>query len=214
MQTEDVQRQVLLFLERLRAVRHKPARDLEDLRQTALATPRQQARRMLDRPITVNFHEPTPLAKILAFLSEATDSDILIDHVALAAAESSDRVEATLATQQKALGAALTDLLGPLGLTYRVVGAQALQVTTREGSDQRLDCEFYRIAPLIAKGIAPAKLIERLKARVAPSTWSDVGGPAEIGFDPPSACLIVLQSQSVQERIERLLKRAAGTGQQ
>ena len=156
-QTENVQRQVLLFLERLRAVRHKPARDREDSRQTALATPRQQARRMLDRPIAVNFHEPTPLAKILVFLSEATDSDILIDHVALAAAESSDRVEATLTTQQKAFGAALTDLLRPLGLTYRVVGAKALQVTTREVADERLDYEFYGIAPFNSQGHRPGK---------------------------------------------------------
>ena len=49
-----------------------------------------------------------------------------------------------------------------------------------------------------------AALAERLKTRVAASTWSDVGGPGEVYFDPPSQCLIVLQSQPVQAAVERL----------
>ena len=44
-----------------------------------------------------------------------------------------------------------------------------------------------------------------LKARVAGAGWSDVGGPGEICFDPPSQYLLVLQSQPAQAAIERLL---------
>ena len=56
-----------------------------------------------------------------------------------------------------------------------------------------------------------AALAERLKTRVAASTWSNVGGPGEVYFDPPSQCLIVLQSQPAQAAVERLL--AAGPQQ-
>ena len=56
------------------------------------------------------------------------------------------------------------------------------------------------------KGPEPAaELAERLKARVAASTWTDAGGLGEVYFDPPPQCLIVLQSQPVQAAIERLL---------
>ena len=77
---------------------------------------------MLGRPVSANFHEPAPLGKILDFLAKATDSDILIDHAALAAAETSDRVETSLTVQKQPLAAVLDELLRPLGLAYRAVG--------------------------------------------------------------------------------------------
>ena len=56
-----------------------------------------------------------------------------------------------------------------------------------------------------------ATLAERLKARVAPTTWSDVGGPGEIYFDQPSKCLLVLQGQPAQAAIEEILASGAAT---
>ncbi len=162
---------------------------------------------MLQQPVTANFHQPAPLAKILAFLAQATGSEILIDRAALAAVETSDRVEATLTAKKLALAAALGELLRPLGLTYLAVGPQTVQVTTKEAAEERLELEFYPVG----EGIAGPALIERLKARVAASTWSGVDGPGEVCFDPPSQCLIVLQSQPVQAAVERLL--AAGPKQ-
>ena len=81
-------------------------------------------------------------------------------------------------------------------------------MTTTEAAAERLEFEFYPVGAWLAKGISGPKLAERLKARVAATTWSDVGGPGEVYFDPPSQCLIVLQSQPAQAAIEDLL--AAG----
>ena len=155
--------------------------------------------------MTANFHEPVPLAKILAFLAEAAGSDILIDRAALAAAETSDRVEGTLTVEKQGLGVALTALLRPLGLTYRAVGANTIQVTTKEAAEERFELEFYPIGRWLDKGILEPKLVEGLKARVAAATWSDAGGLADACFDPPSRSLIVLQSQPSQTLIQRLL---------
>jgi hypothetical protein len=207
-QSGDVHRQVLVFCEKLRNARHKSLRSRDDPQRFTLATRRDQARGMLDRPVTANFHEPAPLAKILAFLAEAAAADILVDRAALAAAETSDRVEATVTAKQRALGPVLAELLRPLGLVYRVVGPAIIQVTTTEAAAERLDIEFYPVGAWLAKGISGPHLAERLKARVAATTWSDVGGPGEVYFDPPSQCLIVLQSQPAQVAIEDLL--AAG----
>ena len=78
--------------------------------------PRNRTRRqVLERPVTANFHQPAPLARILAFLAEAAGSDILIDRAALAAVETSDRVEATVTAKKRALATVLSDLLRPLG---------------------------------------------------------------------------------------------------
>ena len=226
-QTRDVHQQVLVFCEKLRNARKKPLRSHDRPEQFTLTTRTSQARTMLDQPVTVNFHEPAPLGKILDFLAKATDSDILIDHAALAAAETSDRVETSLTVQKQPFGAVLADLLRPLGLTYRVVGPNAIQVTSNEAAEERLELEFYPVGPRLEKaplarlrrgaaknsprplgegqGVRAAKLIERLKTEVAASTWSDAGGPGEVYFDAPSQYLIVLQSQPVQAAIERFL---------
>jgi hypothetical protein len=247
-QTGCVHQQVLVFCEKLRKARHKPLRSSDNPERFALTTRLDQAQKMLDRPVTVNYHEPAPLVKVLAYLAKTTKSDILVNHAALAAAETSDRVEATLTVDKKALGASLEDLLRPLGLTYRVVGPNAIQVTTKEAVEERLELEFYPLGPWLdnknsqlpiadegpkknsplplgedsnknspllsgeGPGVRAAKLIERLKAQVAPSTWIDAGGPCEVYFDPPSRCLIVLQSQPAQAAIKRLLESKGEEG--
>ncbi|MEN6449370.1 MAG: hypothetical protein ABFC96_02670, partial [Thermoguttaceae bacterium] len=204
-QTGEVHQQVLVFCERLRVARRLPLRSREKAEHFALTTQTDRAHDILDRPVTANFHEPTPLARIVAFLSETTGSAILIDRAALAAAETSDRVEASLTVQKRGLGETLTELLQPLGLVYRTVGGSLIQITTPEALDERPELEFYPIKPWLDRGVLPERLAERLKSRVAPSTWSDVGGQAEICYDAPSHCFLVLQSQLAQAAIERLL---------
>ena len=159
-QTDDVHQQVLVFCEKLRLARHEPLRSPDHPEQFTLATRRSQAGKLLDRSVTINFHEPTTLAKIIGSLAETTHSDIVIDHAALAAAETSDRVETTLTANNQALRAVLADLLRPLGLSYRAVAAEVIQITTTEAADERLEIEFYPIGPWLAKGISAARLAE------------------------------------------------------
>ncbi|MCD4726510.1 MAG: hypothetical protein K8R46_02535, partial [Pirellulales bacterium] len=204
-QTGDVHRRILIFCEKLRNARGLPLRSREDPRLFALTTRADRARKTLDRPATVNFHEPAPLARILAYLSQATGVDILVDRASLALADTSDQVEATLTARKQRLGEALTALLRPLGLTYRIVGDELIQATTEEAAEERLELEFHPIGPWLDRGIQAERLAEQLKARVAPVSWSDVGGLADIYFDAPSGCLIVLQSQPAQAAIQRLL---------
>lgn len=204
-QTGEVHQQVLIFCEKLRTARHKPIRSHDNPERFALTTERAKARKMLARPVSVNFHEPTPLGRVLGFLSEAAQVDILVDHAALNAAGTSDRVETTLTVAKQQLGTTLDELLRPLGLAYRTVGDNVIQVTTREAEAERMSLEFYPVG-------ASAASAEGLKTRVAPSTWSDAGGSAEIYFDQASGCLIVLQSQSAQAEIERELGNKAEGG--
>jgi hypothetical protein len=216
MQSRDVHWQVLVFCEKLRNARQKPLRSHDRPEQFTLTTRTRQARAMLARRVALNFHEPAPLGRILAFLAKATESDILIDHAALAAAETSDCVEASLTVEKQPFGTVLDGLLRPLGLAYRAIGPNAIQVTGVEAAAERLELEFYPIGSRLAKedtplplgegpGVRAAKLVERLKSEVAAPTWTDAGGSGDVYFDAPSQCLIVLQSQPVQAEIERLL---------
>lgn len=201
-QTAAVHQQILVFCEKLRNARHKPLRSRDAPEKFSLTSRTLQAERTLNTPVTANFHEPVPLARILAFLAKTADCDIVIDRAALAAADNSDRIETSLTVDAKPLGPALTDLLRPLGLAYRVIAPNAIQVTTKEAADERLELEFYPVGPQPE----PDKLIERIKKEVAPAAWADAG---EICFDPQGQCLIVVQSQSVQAQIEQFLATKA-----
>jgi hypothetical protein len=205
-QTGKVHRQVLTFCEKLRNARHLPFRSRENPETFTLKTRVDQAQKMLAEPVTAVFHEPTPLANILAYLSRARQCNILIDRVGLSAAETSDHVEATLTAKNLALGTTLDKLLRPLGLTYLVIDPTTVEVTTREAADERLELEFHPMQSSLAQGMTGAVFADRLKARVLPATWSDVGGLGEVFFDPPSRSLMVLQSQTVQTAIERVLQ--------
>lgn len=204
-QTDDVHRQMLVFCERLRLARGKPLRSREAPEHFTLVTKLDQARKLLDRPVTATFSEPTPLGGILASIAKSAQCTILIDRAALAAAETSDRVESTLSAVKEPLDGVLAALLRPLGLTYRVIDANLLQVTSKEAAEERLDVEFHPIGPWLKGGVSGIELADVLKSRVAPETWNDIGGLADIFFDPTSRSLIVLQSQPVQAMIERLL---------
>ncbi len=211
-QTGDIQRQVLVFCEKLRKARKKPLSSHdshESPDRFSLATRLDKARGLLDRPVSVNFHEPAPLARVLAYLSEVSDSIILVDHAALAAADTSDLVEATVTADRQPLASVLADLLRPLGLTYRAVGRDVIQVLTTEAADERLDLEFYSIAAWLDDGAKPAAVIEQVKAKIGATAWSDMGGPGEVCFDAPSRSLLVLHSQSAQAVIQQFL---AGKG--
>jgi hypothetical protein len=204
LQTEAVHRRVLEFCERLRIARGKPLQSL-DADRCALTTRSARAKELLGRDVTLTFHEPAPLRKIAGYLEEASQADILLDGPALAAAGQSANAKATLKVNGQPLSAALKVLLQPLGLSYRVIDAATLQITTRKVLDARLELEFYPVAALLKQGETPAALQDRVRSGVAPATWSDAGGPGVLYFDKASSCLIVLQSQPVQAALEAFL---------
>lgn len=204
-QTGAVHHQVLAFCEKLRVARGKPLRSKYSPDRFGLATRLDRARAALNRPVTANFHEPTPLIEVLAYLGRLAETDLLVDRLALGAVGLSDRTAASVSVQKRPLGEALQELLGPLDLEYRAIDAATLQVTTRRAVAARLELEFYPLAKLLTGGSTGPALVEQIKGRVAGSTWSGSGGPGVLHFDPPSSCLIVLQSQPVQVAVERLL---------
>jgi len=211
-QTDAVHYQILVFCEKLRNARGKPLRSRLDPNRFTLGTRRSRAAKLLGLPITINFHEPAPLAYIVSYLEELTGADILIDRRSLRAAGWSAQAEATLTSQEQPLASALDALLGPMGLVYRAIDERTLEITTPSALVVRQELEFYPVTSLLDGGRTGASLAAEVKARLAGPTWSDSGGRGELHFDAPSGCLIVLQSQPVQAAVERFLSQKAKTG--
>jgi len=204
-QTDPVHYQVLTFCEKLRNARGKPLRSRYDPKQFTLATHLDRARARLAQPVTANFRDPTLLVRILSYLAESAKARILIDWVALETVGAHRQSKGKLTVEKQPLSTALDSLLSPLGLTYLIVDADTLQVTTAKAAAARSELEFHPAKNLLADDSTPKALIERIKGQLAGATWSDAGGPGVILFDEPSKYLIVLQSQSVQRALEGLL---------
>ncbi len=208
-QSGAVHDQIVAFCEKLRTARDQPTRSRGDGERFALTTRCARAKAMLGRDVSANFTPPAPLAKVLRYLKKQAGVEILVDRSALRAAGVADDREVSLSVSKQPLSAALAKVLDPLKLTYRLVDARTIQVTSQKALAARLELEFYSLGEAAARGQGAATLVERIKSRVAPPTWSDAGGPGMIHFDPASRCLIVLQSQPAQIELEALLAERA-----
>lgn len=208
-QNELVQWQVREFCDRLRLARGIPPLHRTRGPALTLATRFDQARPKLRQPLTATFPDPTPLAQIAAELEQQTRITIVFDGLALHEAGISVDRPSTLAVHQQPLSEALMAWLHPHGLMYRIVDGDTFEVTTRKAASARLELEFYPVAHLLARGMTPDTLMERIKAQLAGATWNDAGGPGQMVFDAPSKHLIVLQSQPVQARLQLLLEKLA-----
>lgn len=207
-QTAWVHHQLRTFLAKLRAARTRPP---EAVRQV-LATRYDLARAQLRQRVTSSFIQPEPWPRILADLEQVSRTTLVVDWAAVAGAGVRPDAPATLRAHEEPLSEALVSLLTPLGLTYRIAAPEVLEVTTRKAVAARLELEFYPVRDLVVPGDTGEALCNRVKAEIAPESWSDAGGPGVIVFDPPSACLLVLQSQHTQVRVELLLAKWLAQG--
>ena len=219
-QNAPVHRQVLSLCEKLRVARGKAPLSSPDQKSSpdsksppgsksssaeeyfALETRFARAKERLDAPVTANFNRPTPLADVLAYLRQGTGTQLLVDGPSLAAIGLSRQTKVTLVADKRPLAEALHAMLDPLKLVAPIIDGRTLQITSRGALKDRLELELYPAADLLGKSEPAAALLERVKSQLAPATWDDAGGPGVVEFDVPSGCLLVLQTQDVQIRLE------------
>jgi hypothetical protein len=204
-QTAAVHDEVVAFCERLRLARQLPLRSQSDPARFSLVTRLAQAGPLLGRAVMINFHEPAPLARVLAALEEACGAKLPANWVALGQAHVSPEVKAAVSLQQpQPLAVVLDVLLRPHGLSYLAVDDGLIEITTRKAVAGRFELEFYPTRDLLSGGRSGAALVERVEG-LAKATWQTAGGQGVARLDEPSGHLLVLQTQPVQGAIERLL---------
>jgi hypothetical protein len=194
---------VLSFCEKLRTARGLRG-DHGAEERFGLATRVERARPKLRQSVTLNY-DAAPLAEIVADLAKISEATIAVNWLSLAAEGVHPQVQAKLKVQDRALGEALGELMTPLRLGCRIAGPETFEIVSRKLLDTRLELEFYPVRDLVPNVLAAPALVETLENQVGGGSWSDAGGPAVIEFDPPSGCLIVLQSQPLQIALGRAL---------
>lgn len=203
-QEETILLRAIVFCERLRAARGLPPKSQFAPELFSLEPRFARAAPGLAKLVTVNYPQPTALTRILDWLSSEGGMEILVDWPSLVELGWSPDTETTVTANGQPLGEVLTDLLQPMGLTYRVVDPALLQVTSPTAADACWDIEFYPLPALPATSDSPAAWVTQLRSDLtggAPAALSGV-----LVFDAPSRHLIAALPQTQQKKLaERLV---------
>jgi hypothetical protein len=203
-QTPAVHYRLLVFCEKLRVARGLPIKSKHDPAKFLLKTREAKASDLLKKPIKANFGTPQPLAGVVAWLRHVTKATILVDHAALADAETSVESHCSAVSDGKPLATLFDELLTPMELTWRVVDATTIEITTPQAAAERDEIEFYAVKDLAANAADANTLVEKLKAELGPSIANQNQNVA-IHFDEPSKTLIVRAPQRLQAQLEAVL---------
>lgn len=205
-QKEPAHYQILLFCERLRKARglKKASRYPDEL--FRLQSPGQFAGdKLRERRVSVNAHKPTLLVDILNRIAGEIDCEVLIDWQALRERGWGSDADAILVVRQTPVFEALDELLRPMRLTYRILDAGTLEVTTEAAELTRGEIAMYPVRDLLRHGYRGASLMQRLQAEIGDAYFSKGGGTGSLMIDPVSQHLIVHLPQSRQLMVAQLL---------
>jgi hypothetical protein len=204
-QSRAVLYQILVFCEKLRLARGLPLRSRFPASRFPLASRTAQVRDKLDRPVTITFIQPTPLPEVAQYVHHVTGLTIAIDWRRLLPEGIAPSAEITCGVTDKPLEESLSALLSPLGLGWRVVNADSIQLVTQADAEGRLEVEFYPVGDDVQAAGQSRPLVDRLRKEVSSNSWTGTGGKGVAVYDPPSGHLIVLQTQPIQRQVEQWL---------
>jgi hypothetical protein len=214
-QRDTVLFQALLFCDKLRVARGLPPQSTLNPQLFQLEPRLARARKMLATPITLNCLQPTLLTRLLDQVRKEKGVAILVDWAAVAELGWTPDAEVKISASQLPLADFLDQLLRPMDLTYRVLDATTLQITTPAVLAHHHDVEFYAVGDLLSEQLPPDQLLERLRQALGDPEPAVPGQGPVLHWDPPSQYLLVSASQPQHRRVAELLtqwrtERAAG----
>lgn len=130
---------------------------------------------------------------------------ILVDWRAVAELGWTPEGEATISANSEPVGQALAKMLLPMDLTYRVVDATTVQITSPTALIARLDVEFYPIENLLMPQETPEAFLQRIHKELGEEGLHDIG--ATVHLDTPSKHLVAALPQPWQKELADLLNR-------
>ena len=203
-QRETILFRAIVFCDRLRAARGLPPQSKFDPELFSLEPRLARAAPRLAKPVTLNFPQPASFARILDRLSDEGGVEILVDWQALVQLGWTPDTETTVTANQRPLGEVLTEMLQPMDLTYRVIDAASVQVTTPAAAEARWDIEFYPVPKSPAAGQTPDALVTQVRNELTGGNPGALVGA--LHFDAPSRHLIAALPQSQQRKLAALVK--------
>ncbi len=168
-----------------------------------LATRSSLASELLLTPVTANFRNE-PLSKILDYLERKSGLTLLVNAQSLATLGMTPETPFTLSAKEaEPLEIALTRLLRPYQLTFRIIDGQTAEVTSEAASQNHRELEAYNLRGIVPEKATADELLSKLVAQITPQDWK--AGRAGAAIDPQSTWLFLWHNQSSQQRVQAWL---------
>jgi hypothetical protein len=198
-------RQVLRFLEKLRIARGLSPVSSFAATNFDLASRFARVRTQLEKEISINFFHPTRLDQVTEILSKISKCRILIDWHSLHQEGWNSDTMVTMTVSDTPLDKALNELLEPMGLGYRCVDTDLLQITSSERLKRESQLEIYPVGDLIARRVTAVEIMAAVREAVGAELFSERGGPGSLAFDQRSGALLATFPQESQIVLEQAL---------
>lgn len=188
-QTQQVQYQVLITLERLRLARNLPPKSRYPVKRLAGTPANVLLQEKLAKSTTFTFSQFTAIDEIFVHWQTELDVPLLIDWPALAEAEVWPTTTIACAMIDQPWNVALEKILEPLGLGWRATTGGAIEITSAEKVQSELQLELYPLLRDFDGDTKPLLALNNLKTA------------GMILYDPAGKVLLALESASTQRAI-------------
>ena len=203
-QNQRVHVQLLLFLERLRLVRGLEPRSKFPVAKYA-PTPLQAAMApRLARSTLFTFTQETPVSEVFQHWQRELGVPLLVDWSALAEVDLWPDATIACAVGERSWQQALTDVLEPLGLDWRVCFGGGIEISTAGQFRDNRQLELYRLAG--EQPVDGQQLIDELRRHLASTPQGAFNQDhAVLVLDQQSPAIIALQDPAAQRETLRWL---------
>jgi len=221
-QTEFNHREITRFLEMVREARKIP------LLSTAGKTPQETERILrelfperyceetLDKPLSLHYITPTPLADVFRILGPPLNLRFLVNHRTLNEAYTPfAELKGTVHVEKGTVREAIVQLLHSVDqveLTYRIVDGNTVEITTRDAAllpeYESLESHHYGVALREQADLTAEEMMAMLKSTIEPESWAETTlGSGAVFLDHASETFFMRQSQPVQRIVHEWLYR-------
>ncbi|GIW93120.1 MAG: hypothetical protein KatS3mg110_1161 [Pirellulaceae bacterium] len=205
--TRTVQYEVRMFCERLRVARGARPQGTVPLYVAQLRPRIDMAIDRLAQSITVHRPVGVPLLQILDEIAEASDLVLVVDWNGLIGEGWTPQSLARLDVEDVSVSEALQQLLGPMQLSFRVIDARTLQITTMPRAWNLEEIAFFPLDAVWGKDEGRT-VLERVRTVLG---HAEAPGVARGRFlvDPVSRTLMLVAPQYRIAQVAGLLERLA-----
>ena len=221
-QTEFNHREIVRFLEMVREAKKVPLLSTvgkipqEAERILRELFPERYCEETLDRPLSLHYLTPTPLAEVFQILGPQLNLRFLVNHRTLNEAYTPfAELKGTVHVEKGTVREAIVQLLHSVDqveLTYRIVDGNTVEIMTRDAAllpeYWTLESHHYGAALREQADLTAEEMMAMLKNTIEPESWAEeTPGGGAIFLDHASETFFIRQSQPVQRIVHEWLFR-------
>ena len=200
-QTDARHFQIMRLCELLRVARGLPLRSSLPAASFTLGSPADRAAEKLNSRVTLSFLQPTRFQEVVQHLNESSGSALLVDWHALELAGCKRDSDVTLSCVNQPLREVLVNFLQPLGLTFRVVSADLVQITSHQREREQVEVALFQLQEAFPAEADQAIFLRQLETALGTERFTSETGNCRLLLDAPSRCLITVLPQSMHSAL-------------